>query len=164
MRIWGHQNWSGVGARSDGTPTYEVETPWLTTGLFRGQPSWVPEGRDLRARLEETCVSSCVDGVGTVSMAVHLENYGPWEAPVGTPIALYTSDADGAWTLERTLSLSEALPAYTATGAFPVDLPIERARFGVRVVAGDFGDGVLPEDDCVPEDNTLEWRPDACTP
>jgi len=97
-----------------------------------------------------------------VSLAVHIENYGPWEAPAGTPLSVYTQREEGGWLLERTLSLTEELPAFTGTGAFLIELPVERALSGVRVIAGDGGDGVIPDDDCVPEDNTLDWFSDLC--
>ena len=160
--IWPEESWSGTSLWPDGTVPRQPEAPWLKYKVWRGQPEYLISGRDLQMTLLDSCVSSCVDGVGVVELAFQLENLGPQVARPDTPLSAWTLDDAGQPVLAGTWTASrELLPQETA-GPFTLSLDLETARRGVTIAAGDPGDGAVPRDDCDPTNNALTWTPDAC--
>lgn len=156
-RIWGHANWSGVGMDSRGRAT-ESEAAWLSTGLFRGQPTVVEEGADLRAEVVDGCVSESAAGEAGVS--VRWVNGGPWTAAAGTTMALYALDKDGEHTaLLEVLTLSEDLPAGYASDSIERTYPRATIGAGIEAVAGDDGTGTLGPYDCNTANNADNFTP-----
>lgn len=162
--FWPDDTWSGTSVWPDGSVPRQPATPWLEHGVWRGQPESLVTGRDLVPEVIESCVSSCWEDVGTVSLAVRMENRGPQQAPAGTPLAVYGLDEAGGLALIEVLTLTQPLDAgwASATGAITVDR--DQAARGLRFVAGDDGSGALPDDDCDPGNNVVDWASDLCQP
>jgi len=161
-RFWPGDTWSGTSVWLDGTVPRQPEVPWLKYGVWRGQPEYLAYGRDLVPEVTDTCVSSCWEEVGTVSLSVRLENRGPQEARAGTPMAVYGLDEAGAYQLLEVLTLAEPLAAGWAADTEEVTIDRAQAVRGLRFVAGDDGAGTLPDDDCDRDNNILDWAQDLC--
>lgn len=157
-RIWPHQNWSGSGMRSDGRADPNAEAPWLSTGLYRGQPTVVVEGADLRAELVDSCAAE--SEVGEVRVSVRWVNGGPWEAEAATPMAVYALADDGTrQALLDVLSLSEELSVGEASPSVELVYARQDIGAGLEMVAGDDGTSTVDERDCDKTNNSAWFTP-----
>ncbi|MFT5685071.1 MAG: hypothetical protein ACI8RZ_006017 [Myxococcota bacterium] len=150
--IWANENWSGTGMYSNGEVGPVGEAPWLTTGLFRGQPSWKLEGADLRPVVVESCASTSEHGEVKVSVAV--ENLGPQTALPGTTLNVYALDEAGGKALVASHALTERLAAGEVSPSVEVAFASREALgAGLSVVVGEAA-GV---GDCDPANNAVGW-------
>ncbi len=163
-RIWPTTTWSGTSHFHDGTIPRTAEAPWLTTGVWRGQPTCWGACSDLWPEVVDSCVSSCEIPEAEVRLEVRLGNGGPEEVADETPLAIYTLDEKGGRHLFEVLTAADLLGDGVtfldngmATPSRELVLTLEQAQWGVVLVAGEDGMGSRPVDDCDPSNDEVTW-------
>ncbi len=146
--IWGSATWSGTTLWADGEVRSEPSRPWQDPGFWRGQVSGPLGGRDLAVSIEDACVSSCDDAVGSIALAVQVANHGPQDLRAGALLTVAT----GAGTVLQTLTLDSIAVGWTS--------PIQ---VNVRVVDAREGLVLSVESDCSTLDDSVAWALDVCT-
>jgi hypothetical protein len=154
-RIWSGNAWTGVELFEDGSVPRQPAPSWTTTKLWRGEPAWSEEGVDLAPELVDACEVSCTEG--EVRLSVRLQNLGPQDAPVGTPLAVYRMDGSGNRTLDQVLYLNARLNAHMGSQSWELIFDRTEVEGGVDLVAGDDGSGHGLLRDCDSRNNTLHY-------
>ena len=145
--------WSGTQVWPDGSVPRRPRSPWLEYGIWRGQPESIVSGSDLRPAV----VDHCEGEDGELRLSVRLENLGPQDARAGASLSVYGLDESGEVRLLKTFTTGDWLDSGTAGASWTLTTDVETAARGLRLVAGDAGDGALPRGDCDPGNNVLEW-------
>ena len=156
--MWASADWSGTQVRPDGSIPRYPERPWLTTGIWHGQPSQSTFGADLGVAITDACVDACTGG--TAHLAVQVTNLGPEGAGADTPVNLYALAPDGSRTLLQSSTIGTLLwPGESAAG-WEITLPVTEVLGGVVVVAGTPGEiGPTVTPDCDETNNEATWTP-----
>lgn len=145
--IWGSATWSGTTLWADGEVRSEPSRPWQNPGFWRGQVSGPLGGRDLAVSIEDSCISSCDDAVGTVSLAVQVANHGPQSLRAGSILTVATSTGSDL----QTIALDSIAVGWTLP--VQVDVPVVDARNGLILSVAS---------DCSTSDDSVTWGADAC--
>ena len=157
LPMWTSQTWSGTSVQSDfSVPRYPRQS-WMEWGFWRGQPSAVVTGADLAAEVLDSCVSDIELDDAEVHLAVRVLNLGPEERRAGIPIAVYRLTEDGGRELTEQLETTDYLLPGQASGTVDVELTRGELEYGVVVVAGDDGTGVMKHD-CDTTNNEVTWQ------
>lgn len=160
-RIWPAPAWAGTSRNQDLTIPRTPEAPWLTTQVWRGQPTFLVPGSDLRPEVVAACVPNCEGG--DLHLALRLVNRGPEELRDGAPLAVFLPEGSGGWALHGVVQFPGFVDNGHASAGMEYVLPMDRARSGVRLVAGDDGTGTILVGDCDPSNNTTDYLPDFCS-
>ncbi len=159
--VWGWANWTGTGLDSKHRVPRTQDAPWLTHGLWRGQPANPGVGVDLRPEVVDACTDDC--DAGPVWLSLRVANGGPEEAwhdievevyalPEGTDLDL-ASPGDG--TLVDTVTVSDWVDNGWTTPTVEVSVSVETAMNGVLF-------SMAHDDECSDDDDVLAWRFEGC--
>ena len=145
----GITTWSGTSLASDGTVPRTPAAPWLTTHVWRGQPTSPIAGSDLALEILDACNRDCQ--WGEAALSVRIVNLGHDEVPDGVDLSVYSEEGGFLGSVHFPGWLDDG----TMTATHTVLLPVDTAKAGIRLV-------IDREGDCDPDNSTVEWRLDAC--
>ena len=156
---WSTHDYAATNVNADGSVPANP-TPWQVYNVYRARPSVDTAASNLTVTIDDTCTSSCDDTVGTVAVAVVLNNEGGADIVGDIDVALYDVDTG---TLLDSVTWSSGLGSGESLAAFEMFANLaDIGASGLEVVVDDDGAGAGALDECDESDNSAFWTGPAC--